>query len=91
MLATLVPVIVAAVTSGAASAVAPATPVVLGNSIFVMELPDDPTIIGIVGVPLVEDAVAASSTLVTLGAVPSTLLLVRLRREGNNLLALGIL
>jgi hypothetical protein len=91
MLATLVPVVVAAVTSGAASAVAPATPVVLGNSIFVMELSDDPTIIGIVGVPLVEDAVAASSTLVTLGAVPAMLLLVRLRREGNNLLALGIL
>jgi hypothetical protein len=88
---TLVPVIVAAVTSGAASAIAPATPAVLGDSIFVMELFDDPTIIGIVGVALVEDAVAASSTLVTLGVVPATLLVVKLRREGSSLLALGIL
>jgi hypothetical protein len=56
-----------------------------------MELFDDPTIIGIVGVALVEDAVAAASTLVTLGVVPATLLVVKLRREGSSLLALGIL
>jgi hypothetical protein len=55
-----------------------------------MELLDDPTIISIVGVMLVEDAVAALSTLVTLGAVPGTVPLVGLRREGSSLLALGV-
>jgi hypothetical protein len=56
-----------------------------------MELLENPTIIGILGVSLVEDAVAASSTLVKLGAVPVMLLVARLRREGSSLLALGIL
>jgi hypothetical protein len=88
---TLVPVVVAVVTSGAASIVAPATPAALGDSIFVMELLENPTIIGISGVSLVEDAGAASSTLVTLGAVPVMLLVARLRREDSSLLALGIL
>jgi hypothetical protein len=91
VLATLIPIVVAAITSGASSAVALATPMVLGDSIFVMKLSDDPTIIGIVGVPLVEDAVAASSTLVMLGTVPAMLLVVRLHHEGSNLLALGVL
>jgi hypothetical protein len=56
-----------------------------------MELPDDPTIISIVGVTLVEDAVTASSALVTLGAVPMMVLLVGLRHEDSSLLALGVL
>jgi hypothetical protein len=56
-----------------------------------MELPDDPTMISIVGVALVEDAGAVPSTLVMLGAVPTMLLLVGLHREGSCLLALGIL
>jgi hypothetical protein len=55
-----------------------------------MEFSDNPTIISIVGVRLVEDAVAASSTLITLGAVPATLLVVRLYRKGSSLLALGV-
>jgi hypothetical protein len=55
-----------------------------------MELLDYPTIIGIVGVFLVEAAVAVSSTLVTLGAVPAALLMTGLRREGCSLLALGV-
>jgi hypothetical protein len=56
-----------------------------------MEYLDYPTIIRIVGVLLVEDAVTASSPLVKLGAVPTMLLVVRLRREGSSLLALGVL
>jgi hypothetical protein len=88
---TLIPVVVAAVASRAASAVAPAAPVALGNSVFLMELPDDPTIISIVGVTLVEDAVTASSALVMLGEVPTTVLLVGLRCEDGSLLALGVL
>jgi hypothetical protein len=88
---TLVLIVVAVVASGAASVVAPATPVALGDSVFFMELLNAPTIISIVGVTLVEDAVAASSTLVTLGAVSAMLLLVGLRREGSCLIALGIL
>jgi hypothetical protein len=55
-----------------------------------MELPDYPTIVSIVGVLLVEDAVAASSTLITLGAVPTVLLMIRLRHEGSSLLTLGV-
>jgi hypothetical protein len=87
---TLIPAIVTAVTSGAALAVATATPTALGDSILVMEFSDNPTIISIVGVCLVEDAVAVSSTLITLGAVPVTLLVVRLYRKGSSLLALGV-
>jgi hypothetical protein len=86
-----VPVVVAAVALGVGSAVALATSAALGDSIFIMKLLDDPTIISIVGVPFVEDAVAASSTLVMLRAVPTMLLLVGLYREGSSLLALGIL
>jgi hypothetical protein len=55
-----------------------------------MEFLDYPTIISIVGVLLVEDEVAASSTLITLRAVPATLLMIRLHREGSSLLMLGV-
>jgi hypothetical protein len=75
---------------GTALAVITATPTALGDSILFMEFRDYPTIISIVGVLLVEDAVAASSTLITLRAVPAMLLVVRLRRKGSNLLALGV-
>jgi hypothetical protein len=62
----------------------------LGDSILLMEFLDYPTIVSIMGVLLVEDAIAASSTLITLGAVPVTLLVIRLRHEGSSLLTLGV-
>jgi hypothetical protein len=62
----------------------------LGDSILFMEFLDYPTIISIVGILLMEDAVAASSTLITLRVVPATLLMIRLHREGNSLLTLGV-
>jgi hypothetical protein len=63
----------------------------LGDSVLFMEFLDYPTIISIVGVLLVEDIVAMSSTLITLRAVPAALLMIRLRREGSGLLALRVL
>jgi hypothetical protein len=55
-----------------------------------MEFPDYPAIVSIVGFLLVEDAVAVSSTLIMLRAVPAMLLMIRLRHKGNNLLTLGV-
>jgi hypothetical protein len=63
----------------------------LGDPILFMKLPDYPTIIGIVSVLLVEDAVATASTLITLRAVPAALLMIKFRREGSSLLALRVL
>jgi hypothetical protein len=63
----------------------------LGDAIFFMKLLDNPTIVGIVGVLFVEDAVAATSTFIVLGAVPVALLMLRLHREDSSLLALGVL
>jgi hypothetical protein len=87
----LIPVVVVAVASRAASAIAPAAPSVLGDSILLVELLENPTIISIVGVTLVEDVVAASSSLNTLGVVLTMVLLVRLCREDISLLALAVL
>jgi hypothetical protein len=56
-----------------------------------MKLSDNPTIVSIVGVLFVEDAVAVMSTFIALGAVPAALLMLGLRREDNSLLALGVL
>jgi hypothetical protein len=56
-----------------------------------MKLPDNPTIIGMMGVTLMEDAVTVSSALVTLGSVSTVVLLVGLRREDSSLLVLGVL
>jgi hypothetical protein len=56
-----------------------------------MELLDNPTVINMVGFMLVEDAVAVSSPLITLGVVPMMVLLIGLCREDNSLLALGVL
>jgi hypothetical protein len=89
--ATLVTVVVAAIAPGSTLAVATATPTALGDTIFFMKLSDNPTIIGIVGVLFVEDAVAVTSTFIALGAVPTVLLMFRLRREDSSLLALGVL
>jgi hypothetical protein len=69
---------------------ATATPTALGDTIFFMKLPDNPTIISIVGVLFVEDAVATTSTFIALGVVPTALLMIRLRREDCSLLALGV-
>jgi hypothetical protein len=87
---TLVPFVVAAVTSGTALAVTTTAPTALGDSILFMEFSDNPTIISIVGVLLVEDAVAVSSTLIMPSVVPVTLLVVMLRCKGNTLLVLGV-
>jgi hypothetical protein len=56
-----------------------------------MELSDYPTIVSIVGVLFVEDAVATASTLITLGAVPVELFMIRFRRKGSSLLTLRVL
>jgi hypothetical protein len=56
-----------------------------------MKFSDYPTIVSIVGVLLVEDAVVVASTLITLGAVPAALFMIRLRREGSSLLTLRVL
>jgi hypothetical protein len=70
---TLVPVVVATIALGSTLAMAMATPMALGDTIFFMKLLDNPTIIGIVGVLFVEDAVATTSTFIALGAVPTAL------------------
>jgi hypothetical protein len=56
-----------------------------------MKLLDYPTIVGIVGVLFVEDAVVMASTLITLGVVPAVLLMIRFRHEGSSLLTLRVL
>jgi hypothetical protein len=89
--ATFLAVVVAVITLGSTLAVAAATPAALGDTIFLMKLLDKPTIVGIVGVLLVENAVAATSTLVAFGAVPAALLMIWLHREDSGLLSLGIL
>jgi hypothetical protein len=89
--ATFLAVIVAAIAPGSTLAVAAATPAALGNTIFFMKLSDNPTIVGIVSVLLVENAVAATSTFIVFGAVPAALLLIWLRRENSSLLSLGVL
>jgi hypothetical protein len=88
---TLVTVVVAAIALGSTLVMATATPTALGDAIFFMKLSDNPTIVGIVGVLFVEDAVAATSTFIMLRAVLAALLMLRLRREDSSLLALGVL
>jgi hypothetical protein len=88
--ATLIPVVVAVIAPGSTLAVATATPTALGDTIFIMKLSDNPTIVGIVGVLFVEDAVATTLTFITFRAVPAVLLMIRLRREDSSLLALGV-
>jgi hypothetical protein len=63
----------------------------LGDSILFMKFSDYPTIISIVGVLLVEDAVAVASTLIMLGAVPAAMFMIRIHREGSSLLTLRVL
>jgi hypothetical protein len=68
-----------------------ATPAMLGDTVFLVKLPDNPTILGIVGVLLVDDAVAVTSTFIAFGAVPVALFMIWLRREDSSLLSLGVL
>jgi hypothetical protein len=89
--ATFLSVVVAAIAPGSTLAVAAATPTALGDAVFLMKLPDNPTIVGIVGVLLVENAVAATSTFITFGAVPAALLMIWFRCEDSSLLSLGVL
>jgi hypothetical protein len=56
-----------------------------------MKLSDNPTIVGIVGILFMENAVAATSTFIALGVVPAALLMLGLCREYGSLLALGVL
>jgi hypothetical protein len=91
MAATFVSVVVTTIALGSNLAVATATPTALGDTIFFMKLSNNPTIVGIVGVLFVEDAVAAMSTFIAFGTVPAVLLMLRLRCEDSSLLALGVL
>jgi hypothetical protein len=89
--ATLVVVVGATIAPGSTLAVAAATPMALGDTILFMKLSDNPTIVDIVGVLLVENAEAAMSTFIALRAVPVVLLMIRLRCEDGSLLTLGVL
>jgi hypothetical protein len=89
--ATVVTIVITAITPGSTLAMATATPTALGDAIFFMKLSDNQTIIGIVGVLFVEDAVAAMSTFIALGVVPAALLMLRFLREDSSLLALEVL
>jgi hypothetical protein len=88
---TFATVIVAAIAPGSTLAIAATTPTMLGDTIFFMKLSDNPTIVSIVGVLFMEDAVAATSSFIALGAVPAALLMLGFRREDGSLLALGVL
>jgi hypothetical protein len=88
---TFVSVVIAAIAPGSTLAVATATPTALGDAIFFMKLSDNPTIVSIVGVLFMEDAVAATSTFIALGTVPAVLLMLGFHREDGSLLALGVL
>jgi hypothetical protein len=88
---TFVLVVIAEVAPRSTFAVATATPTALGDSILFMKFSDYPIIVSIVGVLLVEDVVAMASTLITLGAVPAALFMIRFRREGSSLLTLRVL
>jgi hypothetical protein len=91
MAVTFLAVVVAVIAPGSTLAVAAATPAGLGDTIFFMKLSDNPTIVGIVGVLLVENAEAATSTFIAFGAVPAALFMIWFRREDSSLLSLGVL
>jgi hypothetical protein len=91
MAATFLAVVVVAIAPGSTFAIAATTSAVLGDTVLFMKLLNNPTITGIVGVLLVDNAVAAMLSLVVFGAVPVALLMIWLRREDSGLLSLGIL
>jgi hypothetical protein len=88
---TFLAVVVVAIAPGSTLAIAAATPAVLGEAIFFVKLSNNPTIIGIVGVLLVENAETATSTFIVFGAVPAALLMIWFHREDSSLLSLGVL
>jgi hypothetical protein len=88
---TFLAVVVVAIAPGSTLAVAAATPAMLGDAVFLMKLSDNPTILGIMGVLLVDNAVVATSTFIAFGAVPVALLMIWLHREDSSLLLLGVL
>jgi hypothetical protein len=88
--ATFLAVVIATIAPGSTLAVAATTPTPLGDTVLLVELSDNPTILSIVGVLLVDDAVAATSTFIAIGVVPTVLLMIRLRCEDSNLLSLGV-
>jgi hypothetical protein len=90
-MATFLAVVVTAIAPGSTLVVAVATPTTIGDTIFFMKLLDKPTIVGIVGILLVENAVAAMSTFIAFRAVPAVLLVIWFRREDSGLLPLGVL
>jgi hypothetical protein len=89
--ATFVAVVVVAIAPGSTLAMATATPTTLGDTIFFVKLSDNPTIVCIVGILLVEDVEVAAPTFIALRAVPAALLMLGLRREDSGLLMLGVL
>jgi hypothetical protein len=56
-----------------------------------MKVSDNPTILGIVGVLLVDNAVAVTLTFIMIRAVLAALLMIWLRHEDSSLLSLGVL
>jgi hypothetical protein len=88
--ATFLAVVIATIAPGSTLAIAATTPTTLGDTVLLVELPDNPTILGIVGVLLVNDAVTTTSTFIAIGVVPTALLMIRLRREDSSLLSLGV-
>jgi hypothetical protein len=89
--ATFLAVVVVAIAPGSTLAMAAAAPTTLSDAIFLVKLLDNPTIFGIVGILLVDKAVAATLTFIAIGAVPAALLMIWLRREDGSLLSLGVL
>jgi hypothetical protein len=84
-------VVVTAIAPGSTLSVAAATPAALGDAIFFVKLSNNPTIVGIVGVLLVENAEMVTSTFIAFGAVPAVLLMIWFHREDSGLLSLGVL
>jgi hypothetical protein len=65
-----------AIAPGSTLAIAAAASATLGDAVFLVKPPDNPTILGIVGVLLVDDAVATTSTFLAIGVVPTVLLMI---------------
>jgi hypothetical protein len=80
-----------AIAPGSTLAVAVAAPATLGDAVFLVKLLDNPTILSIVGVLLMDIAVAVTSTFIAIRAVPAALLMIWLCHEDSSLLSLGVL
>jgi hypothetical protein len=87
----LIMIVVMVSTTSTTVAVAATAPTALGHTTLLAKLPGCPIVIGVMCVPLVEDAVSTTVASVTLGAVVVAMLLLRLHHEDGSLLALGVL